>query len=90
LTAVALPSGEQIPARRLSIIDDSVRWDGDELRVSLADAARAEAADAARAEAGYLHELVRERREPEMAEVRQRLAALEKILTQTPDNGKES
>jgi hypothetical protein len=29
LAAVALPSGDQIPAQRISVIDDSVTWDQD-------------------------------------------------------------
>ena len=87
LAAVALPSGDQIPAQRISVIDDSVTWDDDELRVSLAAAART----AARDEVAYLDELVRERREPGMTEVRQQLAAIkEQLAALSRDNGKET
>jgi len=31
---VVFPSGERVPAQRLSIVDDSVTWDGDTIRVT--------------------------------------------------------
>jgi hypothetical protein len=59
----------------------------DELRASLAAAART----AARDEVAYLDELVRERREPGMTEVRQQLAAIkEQLAALSRDNGKET
>jgi transcriptional regulator with XRE-family HTH domain len=69
--SVALPVGQDIPAQRLAIADDSVEWDRNELRISPAAAARAEAA--------YLRELVQAPL-PGYDELRARIAALERLI----------
>jgi transcriptional regulator with XRE-family HTH domain len=70
--AVALPSGQQIPAQRLAVLDDSVTW-------TKANKPRVSPATAAGAEAAYLRELVQAPL-PGYDELRARLAALENLI----------
>lgn len=80
---VVFPSGEQVPAQRFTVDDESVTWEGDdELRISLTTAARTEDA--------YLEEYLRERRDPDAAELRRELAALREILSRLPDDREQT